>query len=143
MLNTSFFFLIKHNIWEIIFGSFYFTGSNWSNAFRFGSDSVRPWTVETLSMFTLQNSGECLQTKENKKGKGKGKISVAVMAEGRWKRRRPVTLQCSHVTWTVESELNYSSLFTLQNSGECLQTKKKEKEKSSATVMDWETVKTV
>jgi hypothetical protein len=34
-------------------------------------------------MFTLQNSGECLQTKENKKGKEKGKISVAVMAEGR------------------------------------------------------------
>ena len=92
-LSTSFFiYIIKHNIWEIIFGSFYFTGLDRSNTFRFGLDSVLPWTVETLSMFTLQNSGECLQTKENEKGNGKS--NIAVMPEGRWKRWRPVTFYC-------------------------------------------------
>ena len=77
---------------------FYFTESNRSNTFRFGSDPIRPWTVETLSTVHFVEQWRAAQTK----GKGKGKSSATVMDWG-----------------TVETlEAGHSPLFTLQNSEE-------------------------
>jgi hypothetical protein len=46
-------------------------------------------------------------------------------------------LHCSHVMWTVESELIHSPLFTLQNSedGKMQQKKKKQKEKGKSMLL--------
>jgi len=87
MLNISF-FLIKHNIWEIFFGFFYFTELDWANAFRFGPDPVWPWTVKTLS--TIHFAEQWRVFPDKREGEG-GRTTRRWWSEGWWKRRRLVT----------------------------------------------------
>ena len=76
---------------------FILLGRTRSNAFRFGLDLVRPWTVETLSTVHV-NSGEYRRQRRRRKGRGKAVVGGENNG-GRWW----ATLRCSHATWTVKN----------------------------------------
>jgi len=89
-----------------------------------GSAAVMDWgMVETSEaahspLFTCDvNSGE--QPKRKRRRRGRGGAVRRWWTKGRWKRQRPITLQCSHAMGTLSNELIHYQLFTLQNSGEC------------------------